>query len=282
MALFGAGAVLKGLSGTREGYHLDYAINHIFFEMADALRGPIRFITNELEGLARVIRAVSRSGEGAETNIVGTLTSPRRAADKSIAIDQENLRTREAEQQSYASSFSLAEKGVREKNQPMEDLGVKQLTRGRDQANADYQRELRGLTRGRSPDGEEALKDAARSKDQYARGLEHIGVLRDQLKGQPAQKMPGPLQRPEAAPGMKPSKADEHLQPIMHVSFGDVAGLQGKLQALASENPAQERGLSLVENCYNMLVRIYNKLSVGDSMTEIPDPSVKNGVKNDR
>jgi hypothetical protein len=85
---------------------------------------------------------------------------------------------------SYASSFSLAEKGVREKNQPMEDLGVKQLTRGRDQANEDLQRELRGLMSCHSQDGAEALKDAARSKAQYSRGLEYIDVLRDQLKGQ--------------------------------------------------------------------------------------------------
>ena len=30
--LIGIGTVLRGLSGTREGYQLDYASNHLFYE----------------------------------------------------------------------------------------------------------------------------------------------------------------------------------------------------------------------------------------------------------
>src|SRR5579862_1606530 len=52
------GTIFRGLQNTREGYQLGYAIQHVFFEIANALRGPIRAMIQEFEGFAKVIRAV--------------------------------------------------------------------------------------------------------------------------------------------------------------------------------------------------------------------------------
>ena len=62
---------------------------------------------------------------------------------------------------------------------------------------------------------------------------------------------------------------------MLTTSFGDVTGLQGMIQKLSTENPAQERGLSLIEIIYNVLVKIFNKLPGNDKLTEIPDPAIK-------
>jgi hypothetical protein len=75
-------------------------------------------------------------------------------------------------------------------------------------------------------------------------------------------------------PGL-PGQEDDHLQPMLHTSFEDVAGLQQKMQALSTENPAQERGLSLVEQIFNVLVKILNAIPGSDKMTEIPNPAIK-------
>ncbi len=54
--------------------------------------------------------------------------------------------------------------------------------------------------------------------------------------------------------------ASPHLAPMYHTSYGGVEGLQQKYQQLSTENPAQEKGISLVESIYNLLAKIYNKL----------------------
>lgn len=70
-SLISVGTILRGLHGTREGTQLDYAMNRVFFEIADMLRDPIRLITRELLGLANVIGAVNRS-EGGPANALGS------------------------------------------------------------------------------------------------------------------------------------------------------------------------------------------------------------------
>ena len=162
LSLVSVGSVLKGLQGTREGYQLNYSLNHLFFEIADLLRDPIRIITRELEGFANVIHAVNASG------------------DKANGIGPMNVLAPEIKVFKQLWNISQGKKDI----------------------------------------------DA-----------------------------PTP-----------------HNQPILHTSFGDVQGLQNRLQALSTENPAQARGLSLIESIYNVLVSINNSLPGSDKLTPIAVP----------
>jgi hypothetical protein len=168
-------AVVRGLQGTIEGNRLDYSIQHIFFEIADALRGPVRFLTGELEGLANVVKFANQ----------------------------------EIEQRGHINENfdALVQGGIGGMIGHM--MGV-------------------------------ALRDAK-----------------------------------NAALGQQQIAGSEHLKPLLKTSFGDVAGLQQRIQQLSTENPAQQRGLSLVETIYNVLVKIYNKLPGGGQLTEIPNPAIK-------
>ena len=53
--------VLKGLSGTVEGYNLDRSFGMLAYAIADLVRGPIRFLTTELYGLGRIVNKANES-----------------------------------------------------------------------------------------------------------------------------------------------------------------------------------------------------------------------------
>ena len=196
VGLLSVGTVLKGLSGTREGYQLDYAANHLFYEIADMMRGPVRFITNELEGLARVMHHVNAaSPSGAE--------SP------------------------YANPWGPNSKRWEESHfQSVLFPGM-----------GDGKRMHRAL----GPD------DPDPDDPRFARLPKKVA---DRHRGM---------------------NIDDHLQPILHTSFGDVAGLQQRMQALSTENPAQEKGLSLIETIAKAVIKMaYNQETADNMFPENP------------
>src|SRR5580700_10600488 len=84
-------AATRGLDGTKEGYLLGYSIQHVFFEIADMLRTPIRIITNEIEGFARVLRAINQSSGGVGGVYQGVKRSVNAGTDNfNLAEDQQN------------------------------------------------------------------------------------------------------------------------------------------------------------------------------------------------
>ncbi len=202
----GIGAALKGLQGTREGYQLNYSTQHIFFEIANALRAPIRWLTNELEGLARVMHVVNTAGPGGG-GIVGNTWKH------------------------YIDPYGL-----------------------RKQIEADANRNFAGApqaVRDRHPELS-ALSDAKMYRNLHP----NVAYIPDAVLERQARegKLSGYRQ---AAPRPRGAIAgDQQLQPMMHSEFGDVAGLQQKMQALSTDNPAQKRGLSLVETIAKAVVKM--------------------------
>ena len=215
MLKFGAGlaAVLRGLQGTREGYLLNYSTQHVFYEIADALRGPIRLIINEIEGFANVLHMLN----------IGSAINPQK------------------------------------------ELGGVLGTVG-------------SLAQGKYGAAAQKIGVMAFSGNPIMEAIAHHGIgepsgLTRHVKDMIAA---GKLKSPEESAKARARAQDQaHLQPMLQVSFGNVADLQNKMQQLVTENPAQERGLSFVENIYNVLVKILNAIPWADKMSEIPDPTVK-------
>ena len=325
------GTVLKGLSGTREGYLLDYSFQHLFFEIADMLRGPIRFITNEIEGLARVFHAFSAHagkspGGDAASDLVKVAETPV-VIGAAIGSKFGYMGTLAGAAFGGALTYKVLSMapalGIR-LAPPIAAymLGhdtIKAMLKG-DWAGAGYS--ATQATQGYNPFLSDAhyyaMKSAAPGSKEWrekvsANDDSNWTQKFDKNKGywekfNPTSQQWEDDKREVRKPGEsmedvrkripdydkltgkntgKPrgdapdNKKDEHNQPLLHVSFGDTAGLQQRMQQLVTENPAQEKGLSLIEMCYNMLVKIYNK-AAGDQMQEIPDPSIISGErKND-
>jgi hypothetical protein len=201
----GIGAALKGLQGTREGYQLSFSTQHLFYEIANALRAPIRFITNELEGLARVMHRVNTAGPGG-AGVVGNAwkhyTDPY-GLRKQIEADANK-------------NFAGTSQAVRDRHPELSSLSDAKM--------------YRNLHPGIAYIPDAVLERQARE-----------GKLKDYRKAAP---------RPPGASG------DQPLQPMFHSEFGDVAGLQQKMQALSTENPAQKRGLSLIETIAKAVIKM--------------------------
>lgn len=262
------GAVLRGLSGTREGFFLNYSMNHIFFEIADMLRGPVRFITNELEGFAQVLHALNRSNDG------NKIFNPQKIVQQ--AQDQEqaniNFNAREADVGSRNHDDKLYQLGLKGLQRQSERLG-KEIEADK-QKNGDWAVDI-GFGGIRWHNDNPEMQDKKNKKARIDSEIETAQQQHQKFAAQPAQhEKVGPVH----VVGGK--EADDHLMPMLTASFGAVADLQNKMQQLATENPAQTRGLSLVENCYNTLVKIFNKMG-GAQLDEIPDPSNVNGTKKD-
>jgi hypothetical protein len=234
LGLASVGTVLKGLSGTREGYHLDYAMNHIFFEIADMMRGPIRFITNELEGLARVLHYTNKASGNSGATAGGTVAGSVGWAGAGWAAGGPVI--------GAISGFG--------------HYIVEGLTGdiNRDKVNADALKDTARLsdkTRQRHPDIA-ALSDAETDRRMHPDAVQTPkAVLERQAR---EGKLKGYNHKAPELPGG--GRGNDHIQPILTTSFGDVAGLQAKLQALSTENPAQERGLSLIETIAKAVLKM--------------------------
>ena len=238
MLTFGAAvaAVTRGLQGTREGYLLGYSTQHVFFEIADMLRGPIRWITNEIEGFARVVHTINTSN---------AMVNPTRGGLGGGSLETAKNRL----------TGNKSDNWVRNKAGELVPPG-KENTNYRDQTWAQWFRF----------EGPADFSDKKRSKHRWE---EVFGAAadRDRAAGNP---LPPPMQK---IGGTEKKPIDDHLQPLFHAEFGAIEELQNKMQALSVENPAQEHGLSLIEQIYNLLAKIYNKLPGEGHLEEIPEPA---------
>ena len=261
------GTILKGLQGTKEGYLLNYSFQHLAFELADMFRGPIRFITRELEGLARVIRFAESGGGGRSAPIgpvgstiggfavggpMGALVTGMGSVLSSKVDDlRDRLNFAEAnrltENRTYSGSMAITEKGIREQKPQYEALGFGQLEEGR----ADRAREVARIDAipflMKTLGDLDEKKRAEEMRDLYASGIDQMKGLKRELADQPAQQMATKPTFGAVKPVATDSKDSRHLEPILNTSFGGVTELWQKMQALSTENPAQEKGLSLIE-----------------------------------
>jgi hypothetical protein len=233
------GTVLRGLSGTREGHQLDYATNHLFYEIADMLRGPIRFITNELEGLARVMHVIN----AADTHEnIGVTAATAYAASKFGVTG------------AFGSGAGFGFAGTRQYG------GYNYFT-------------------GRRNDDKEQEQQQGWSVFPVTRkygGYNYFtGKYNDDVPTGKRGEDPKIDWNKKAAADKK--VAADHIQPILSTSFGNVADLQNKMQALSTENPAQERGLSLIETIAKAVIKMAYGQKTADDM--FPENSLT--VRND-
>ena len=275
------GAAIKGLQGTKEGYLLDYSINHVFFEIADMLRAPIRAITREIEGFAHVMHAVGSTNGG--KGIFSSFYDTRDALKNIVDTGEQN----KANQQSqFTDQASLAEVGARNHNEAQYHAGIRQLQAESDRLgkaiDADKKEHPLAVDIGFGGNGLPGIgwhKDPnVALKEQYDMAIKKNKELHDNMAGKPAQNTNLPPSGHQAG-GETKSKAEPPLQPQLTVSFGDVAGLQSQMQKLATENPAQEKGLSLVEQ---IAKAVFTIAYGGDEANKMfPDqqqqPAVKHG-----
>lgn len=264
------GVAIKGLQGTKEGYLLDYSVQHVFFEIADMLRGPIRFITREIEGFARVLHTINQSSGGnGPLGIVDAATNKAINLEQSTKANQQNLFTQQA---------GNADIGARNHNERLYDLGIRQMQSESDRLGRDIEKQRGKWQVDVDFNGVGWHKDPnVALKAQYDSAIEQTKRLHEDMKSQPAQNTSkqGPARIADA--NGQQVKGEPHLQPQLTVSFGAVEGLQSQLQKLATENPAQEKGLSLVEQIYNVLVSINNSMPAAKHIEPIPQGAIKAG-----
>ena len=290
MSMVNKGVVLKGLHDTIEGFQLNYASNHFAYELADLLRGPIRFIINELEGLARVMHAVSHSqlgkpagwgvagwgvagamaggmiagGMGAVVGgaagiLVGVTVGPLSDAIENTArMKADNIYNKE---KLYSKRYEMAERGIQEHNPVKYERGMASMHKGWADAEAVHQKakSLKWAWDTRDMPSRAEQLQANKDKAQYELGIHQLERLKRNVdanpQANPAHKIPA-KQNFDATTSSGKKKEDEHIQPIQHAQFMGVEDLQNRMIQMTLENPAQEKGLSLIETIAKAIVKM--------------------------
>lgn len=278
------GAATKGLDGTKEGYLLGYSIQHVFFEIADMLRTPIRLITREIEGFARVLHVVNATSTPKNgipgLPVIPFVTTPFHQLNSIIQeTTDQNEATEQNKQNLLANRSGLADVGARNHDEQRYQLGMRQMREESSRLADAIEKERGSLKIDIGNGGIGWHQDPnVQLKQQYDANIKRSEQLHADMAGKPAQNSPkqgavGIANTPDGKP-----QQDPHLQPALTVSFGDVAGLQAQMQKLATENPAQEKGLSLIEQIAKAVFTIAYGDGVASKM--FPDqgnPAVKPG-----
>lgn len=244
-----------GLAETVEGNKLTWAFRNLTYQLADLLRGPIRFLTRELNGLAYVIRHVNNSSMG---NAVGwglggligyaalarlglRVPGPLMAAGATaVGVDALNH-----------AGFSY---DIEKKTQKFLGLGDADENQIRWQLEQDYRKEHPvpggeqhwwGKSRGTKDEEEtwtanrDAWVEAEWQKKKEASSPETLKKEAQEIR------------LPDTKKG-----EDEHVKPLYQTSFGALTSLWENMNKMATENPgldAQEKTASYTQYIYEWL-----------------------------
>ena len=260
-----AGMVTVGLKNTTEGYKLSLAFERLAYALADAVLPFVNLLTrvfnqlsaemhfiNGLPGKKILEDPTATTGQ----RIGAAVLDPRGLRDSYLQTIEQQMANETNRDRLNSLRFGTAERGIREKDQAKEDLGMRQMHRGwADAENIHKYQQKQKWTVGGDYD-EEADKRAQADKKFYESGIKHLELLKEQTKNEPGQKVPG-KQNFDATKPKQINEEKDHLHPLYQTQFMTLTSLWEQMNKYATENP----GLDVVSS---WLEKIFNKMPEPD------------------
>lgn len=249
--------VLAGLRDTVEGNTLQYELSRLSYELADLVRGPLRWFIEEMHGAANVMHAFNAGSSG-------TIRNPVTAALTGSVLGLTGAAI--AGTASGAVSFGS---GITHQLRTIINPNKEAV---RDQMQDNSERILADQYWKQDGNADQmAQNNLSNGWFQHSISDERRKQIADLVVMEKERNKNGQVPMRDYSKDKKP---DDHITPIMHASFEAFDQLQNKMQALISDNPIdiQKRELTMIELIYNLFVEVAHRLMVGQDYKTIEIP----------